>query len=80
MTTPKEVTATAQAVLDGLRTYPDGTYPDESRDLIARAILAERERCAAEVCYPAYWHTLDRQDAPALLYDIRSRIKAGEAE
>lgn len=46
MTFPKDVTATAQAVLDGLRTYPDGTYPDESRDLIARAILTERQRCA----------------------------------
>lgn len=44
---PDDIMVTAKQSLDAIETFPDGTYPGSSYGIIARAVLAERQRCAA---------------------------------
>ncbi|QOD65797.1 hypothetical protein HGK82_22145 [Ochrobactrum sp. MT180101] len=48
MNIPKDIMAIAREVIDSaaFEQFPDGTYPDASYERVARAILAERQRCA----------------------------------
>ncbi|GAA5666229.1 hypothetical protein ACS5UA_13655 [Brucella sp. RRSP16] len=44
---PADIMALATELLDGAYQFPDGTYAAGAYEAIAKAILAERERCAA---------------------------------
>lgn len=45
---PKDILAKATALLDAASAhqYPDGTLSEDAYEVVARAILAERQRCA----------------------------------
>lgn len=46
---PKDLLAKATALLDAacFHQYPDGTLSEDAYEVVAKAILAERQRCAA---------------------------------
>lgn len=79
---PAELIALATELLDGSYQYPDGTYSAEAYEAIAKAILAERDRCAAiarrEKNNTMSLMSMPPQSAAAKMIerDIRSGVKA----
>ncbi len=79
MTIPEDIKRTAISALDSVTTFPDGTYTDEAYNIIARTILAERQRCAEVAKF--VWKDAQRQghfDIVKAVSQIRSRIDTGD--
>ncbi|NYD84299.1 hypothetical protein [Brucella intermedia] len=82
MTIPEDIMAIAREVIDSaaFEQFPDGTYPDASYERVARAILAERQRCADVA--KSVWKDAqanEQFDAVKAVSLIRCRIDTGAA-
>jgi len=77
---PENIMAIAREAIDSaaFEQFPDGTFPDATYDRVARAILAERDRCAdvAIQYFRGDEYNSNQRSAGAMIYVA---ILAGEA-